>query len=157
LSLLISTIQRCRDTMDSNNDGKRLRPSSPLRAFCRRISGSAAVEFALTAPILILLTFAIIEFGRAWWAKNSLEYAVERAARYAVVCPSTCPSDAAIQTYAASQVYDQSISLDAFSVTHPASALCVNYSYTFTPWFGGQMAPMQAAMTLTGISCRNNS
>ncbi len=132
--------------------------SNPLRAFCRRVCGSAAVEFALTAPILILLTFAIIEFGRAWWTKSSLQYAVERAARYAVICGSDpCPSDAAIQTYAASQIYGQSISSDAFSVTHPPNALCVNYSYVYSPLFGGQMAPMQAAMTLTGTSCRTQS
>jgi Flp pilus assembly protein TadG len=51
-----------------------------LGGFCRDIAGSAAVEFALTAPILILLLFGIIETGRALWAKNSLQYAVERDA-----------------------------------------------------------------------------
>lgn len=83
---------------------------SRIRAFGRGNSGSSAVEFALAAPFLFLLVFAIIEFGRAW-AKNS----------------------------------------------HPAGALCVSYSLGYAPWFVGDMAPMAAAMTLTGTSCRAHS
>jgi Flp pilus assembly protein TadG len=129
-----------------------------IRAFGRGNSGASAVEFALAAPFLFLLLFAIVEFGRAWWAKNSLQYAVERAARYAVVCAAgTCPSDTAVQTYAANQLYAQSVNSNAFSVTHPAGALCVSYSFGYTPWFVGDLAPMAAAMTLTGTSCRAHS
>jgi hypothetical protein len=84
---------------------------SRIRAFGRGNSGSSAVEFALAAPFLFLLVFAIIEFGRAWWAKNS----------------------------------------------HPVGALCVSYSLGYTPWFVGEMAPIMAAMTLTGRSCRAHS
>jgi Flp pilus assembly protein TadG len=131
---------------------------SRIRAFGRGNSGASAVEFALAAPFLFLLLFAIIEFGRAWWAKNSLQYAVEVAARYAVVCATgACPSDTAVQTYAANQVYNQSVNSNAFSVTHPVGALCVSYSFGYTPWFVGEMGPMAAAMTLTGTSCRAHS
>jgi len=58
---------------------------SRIRAFGSGNSGATAVEFALVAPLLFLLMFALMEFGRAWWTKNSLQYAVERATRYAVV------------------------------------------------------------------------
>jgi Flp pilus assembly protein TadG len=129
-----------------------------LRAFGGSNSGATAVEFALAAPFLFLLMFAIIEFGRAWWAKNSLQYAAELAARYAVVCAAgACPSDAAIKTYAANQMYDQSADSSAFSVTHPAGALCVSYSYSYTPWFFGDLAPLEQAMTMQGTSCRAHS
>jgi Flp pilus assembly protein TadG len=132
--------------------------ASRIRAFGRSSSGSSAVEFALAAPFLIVLMFAVIEFGRAWWAKNALQYAVERAARYAVVCSTgACPSDAAIKTYAANQMYDQSANANAFSVTHPAGTLCVNYSYAYTPWFVGDLDVLAGAMTLTGTSCRAHS
>ena len=90
-----------------------------IRAFGRSNAGSAAVEFAIAAPILFVLMFAIIEFGRAWSTKNSLQYAIERAARYAIVCNGACPSDTAVKTYAANQVYDQTVGASAFSVTHP--------------------------------------
>jgi len=131
---------------------------SRMRAFGRGNSGATAVEFALVAPLLFLLLFGIIEFGRAWWTKNSLQYAVERATRYAVVCATgACPSDGAIKTYAANQVYAQSVDSGAFAVTHPAGALCVNYSFSYTPWFVGDLAVLESAMTLTGTSCRAHS
>jgi Flp pilus assembly protein TadG len=131
---------------------------SRIRAFGRGNSGASAVEFALAAPFLFLLLFAIIEFGRAWWAKNSLQYAVERAARYAVVCAAgSCPSDTAVKTYPANQLYDQAVNSNTFPITHPAGALCVSYSLGYAPWFVGDMAPMAAAMTLTGTSCRAHS
>jgi Flp pilus assembly protein TadG len=129
-----------------------------MKAFGRSNSGASAVEFALAAPFLFLLLFAIIEFGRAWWAKNSLQYAVERAARYGVVCAAgSCPSDTAVKTYAANQLYAQSVNSNAFSVTHPVGALCVSYSFGYTPWFVGEMGPMAASMTSTGTSCRAHS
>ena len=129
-----------------------------IRAFGRSKSGSTTVEFALAAPFLIVLMFAVIEFGRAWWAKNSLQYAAERAARYAVVCAAgACPSDTAIKTYAANQMYDQSANAAAFSVTHPAGILCVSYSYPYTPWFVGDLDVLEGVVTLTGTSCRAHS
>lgn len=127
---------------------------SRVRAFCRSSAGSSAVEFAIAAPILIALMFAVIEFGRAWWTKNSLQYAVERAARYAVICNGPCPTDNQIQTYATTQVYDQTVATNAFSVTHPAGATCVKYNFNYAPWFAGELAVMSSSMAMTGTSCR---
>ncbi len=128
-----------------------------IRTFARSTAGATAVEFAFAAPILFLLMFAMVEFGRAWWTKNSLQYAVERAARYAVVCNGGCPSDTAVQSYAANQVYDQSVASNTFSITHPAGATCVNYNFSYAPWFAGEMAVISGSMTMTGTSCRAHS
>jgi Flp pilus assembly protein TadG len=134
-----------------------------IAAFRRSTAGATAVEFALAAPILFLLMFAIIEFGRAWWAKNSLQYAVEQAVRYAVVCnpnnPATCPSDSAVKTFATSKVYDQSANTGVFTVSHPKlpsgqDQTCVAYNYQFTPWFVGDYAVLAGAMNFKGSSCR---
>jgi Flp pilus assembly protein TadG len=126
--------------------------------FYRDIAGSAAVEFAATAPVLILLLFGIVEAGRSLWATNSLQYAVERAARCGVVNSTiTCPSDDAIKAYAVTQVYAQSISSDAFTVTRDsvngAQRLCVAASWTFTPWF--QSLTMMPSIALGRNSCRS--
>jgi Flp pilus assembly protein TadG len=43
--------------------------------------GAAAVEFALVLPILIMLLFGIIEFGRGYHAKVELTGAVREGAR----------------------------------------------------------------------------
>jgi Flp pilus assembly protein TadG len=129
-----------------------------IRKFGRSNAGSTAVEFALAAPILFLLMFAIVEFGRAWWTKSSLQYAIERAARYAVVCVTgACPSDAAIQSYASTQVTAESVASSAFGVTHPAGVSCVTYSYQYTPWFVGDFGPLAGVMTFTGSTCRAHS
>jgi len=50
-----------------------------LRA--RSDRGAAAVEFALVAPILILLVVGIAEFGRAYNVQNSLSAAAREGVR----------------------------------------------------------------------------
>lgn len=46
-----------------------------------RDDGAAAVEFALIAPILLLLLFGIVDFGRAYQAKVELSHASREGAR----------------------------------------------------------------------------
>lgn len=43
--------------------------------------GAAAVEFALVLPILLLLVFAIIDFGRAYNARITLSHSAREAVR----------------------------------------------------------------------------
>lgn len=51
----------------------------------RRESGVAMLEFALVLPVLLLLVFGIIEFGRAYNAQITLTHAAREGAReYAV-------------------------------------------------------------------------
>ena len=47
--------------------------------------GQALVEFALVLPLLMLVLFGIVEFGRAWNAKQVLTDAAREGARLAVV------------------------------------------------------------------------
>jgi Flp pilus assembly protein TadG len=126
-----------------------------IRAFGCSSAGSAAVEFAFVAPLLFLLLFAVIEFGRGWWAKSSLQYAAERAARYAVVCGAGCPGDGAVATYATNQVYDQSVPAGTFTISHPtANQTCVNYTFSFAPWFVGDLDILESTLSFQGSSCR---
>src|SRR5512140_3187751 len=57
-------------------------PPSPRRARSRR--GQTLVEFALTLPVLLLLLFGIIEFGRIFQAWVTLQNAARTAVRYAI-------------------------------------------------------------------------
>jgi Flp pilus assembly protein TadG len=52
--------------------------------------GSAAVEFALVLPFLMLLMFAFIGVGRLFWNYHIAISAVRDAARYAARLPMTC-------------------------------------------------------------------
>ncbi|GLI38928.1 hypothetical protein GHYDROH2_24290 [Geobacter hydrogenophilus] len=46
------------------------------------------VEFALVLPLLMLLVFGMVEFGRAMYIKNMLNNAARAGARAAVVTPN---------------------------------------------------------------------
>lgn len=47
--------------------------------------GAAAVEFALVLPIVLLLLFGIVEFGRGYNAKITLTHAAREGARAAAI------------------------------------------------------------------------
>jgi Flp pilus assembly protein TadG len=47
--------------------------------------GQSMVEFALAAPVFLLLLFGTIEFGRLVWTIHELENGTREAMRYAVV------------------------------------------------------------------------
>lgn len=62
-------------------------PHARVRArarWCGNASGASAVEFALVAPVLILLVLGMIAFGLALGFAHSLQTAASEAARAAV-------------------------------------------------------------------------
>lgn len=65
--------------------GRLPRPRGLLRVFRRDQRGTAVVEFALVAPILFLLVFGILDFGRALNYYNQLTQLSGQGARAAVV------------------------------------------------------------------------
>jgi len=60
-------------------------------------SGVAAMEMALSTPVLVVLFFAIFQLALILWAQASLSNAVGEAARYATIYPS--PTDDQIIAY----------------------------------------------------------
>ncbi len=56
-----------------------------------RDRGAAAVEFALLLPVLLLLVFGLIDFGRALNAQITLTQAAREGARLAALCPPAAP------------------------------------------------------------------
>ena len=63
---------------------------------CQADRGAAAVEFALVLPVLVLLLFGIIEFGRGYNAKIELTGAVREGARQLALGKSTAAVQAAV-------------------------------------------------------------
>lgn len=55
--------------------------------------GAAAIEFAVLGPLLFTILLGIIEMGRMFYVRESLEYATEQAARYYMVNPAAAQSD----------------------------------------------------------------
>lgn len=56
-----------------------------LRGDKRKQSGSAAVEFALTMPVLISVMLGIMECGRLYWTSHAISQAVNDTSRYAMI------------------------------------------------------------------------
>ena len=72
--------------------------------------GAVAIEFAFIFPVLLVILLGIVEFSRAFWIQNTIEYAVEEAARFAIVNDknpdyvSNNDFDTAIQAFARQNV-----------------------------------------------------
>lgn len=50
----------------------------------RRQSGAALVEFAIIAPLFLVLVFAVIDIGLLLWAQLSVQHAVREGGRVAL-------------------------------------------------------------------------
>lgn len=59
--------------------------------------GATLVEFAIAGVVFFTAIFAIIELGRLLWIHNTLKYASQRGARYAVTRKNDSTSIAAVK------------------------------------------------------------
>src|SRR6201994_4843844 len=77
-----------------------------LRRFRRQRRGSAAVEFALVAPVFFALLFAIIEVALMFFASQVLETVTQASARYLLTgqAQSAGLTQAQFKTYVCSQI-----------------------------------------------------
>jgi Flp pilus assembly protein TadG len=81
--------------------------TSPVRGPTRAAGeehGAAVVEFALVVPVLMLLVFAIIDFGRALWTMNVLTSGVREGARAASVQATRTAMDSAAARHTADYI-----------------------------------------------------
>jgi len=105
-------------------------PSSGRRT---RDRGSVAVEFALVLPVLLLIVFGIIDFGRALNAQIVLTGAAREGVRLAALGYP----DAAVQARAAAAASDLSgitvaVAESCQPGAGPTADAVVNVSYTFS-------------------------
>ena len=91
-----------------------------LRAILRLArarDGNSAIEFAIVAPVFLLLMLGTMEFARLFWTQSTLQQAVQAAARCASVNTTTCDNAADTQTYAANQMFGLNVSSSVFTAT----------------------------------------
>jgi Flp pilus assembly protein TadG len=99
---------------------------------------------------LMLLLLGTVDGGRMLWTQNSLQYAVEQAARCATVNKTTCGTATQIQTYAATMAYGTNLNQSNFTSTNcGANTTRVSASYSYTPLF-----PFTGPVPLKASSCR---
>jgi Flp pilus assembly protein TadG len=65
-----------------------------MRRFRHDRSGAAAIEFALTAPLLFLFLFGAMSLGRWAWSAAQLRDLTQATARCVLVTPTACGSEA---------------------------------------------------------------
>ena len=59
--------------------------------------GVAIIEFAIVFPLLVLLTFSLIDISRAFFVKNILHQAAREGVRTLVVTPSPDSADVRVR------------------------------------------------------------
>ena len=99
--------------------------------------GQGLVEFALVVPILLLIVFGVVDFGRAIYAFNTIGNAARTAGRVAIV--SQTPSS--IQSAAINQAVALGIPTTGVTISHdlcPSSysigcIVSVTVTYAFHP------------------------
>ena len=119
--------------------------SNKWRKYFANESGVAAVEFAIVAPVFIMLVMGIIDFGRIYFIKSSMQYVVEQAARHAMVNQGI--STTALNTFANTEATNVGLSGAVFAST-PDNSGVINfmtitgtYNFTFiTPLVGTTLA-----------------
>ena len=109
------------------------------RNFTTAQQGAAAVEFAMTAPVFLMLILGAIQVG--FWLREGfgLQHAVEMAARCASVNRTLCGTTGATQSYAAGQAYGLAVSASLFNVSQLSCGNEVSASLalpTFAPKLG---------------------
>lgn len=99
-------------------------------ARCER--GASAVEFALIAPLMLVLVFAIIVYGSWFWMAQSLQMMASEAARVAVAGLSADERESLVRSYVQS-ASAQSMGLDPdgieVSVATDALSISVQLRY----------------------------
>ncbi len=113
------------------------------QAFARRLGGergSALIETALTLPLLLLVSVAIFEFGRAFQTWEVLTNAAREGARVSVL-PNSTAADVTARTRAyldAGQLTGASATVTVTAATIPVGAgtasatrVTVNYPFRF--------------------------
>lgn len=104
-----------------------------LRNFAHGERAAAMVEFAIVLPVLLLIVFGIIDFGRALYTMNNLTSAVREGARLASTQISPDPTTAGSMSAVQSKV-------SAFVVSFGGN----NGAPTVTETFSGTLPNLQS-------------
>lgn len=132
-------------------------------------SGSTAVEFALVSPLLLLMIFGIIEFGRLLWVRNALQQTAIVTARCMGVRQAACATNGAVDVskavnFASNLARSYKVGVAASGVTASASASCsgqagfatVTVATTFRSVVPRLVTALGNSRTVTGTACFPN-
>lgn len=102
----------------------------------RSEDGAALVEFAIVLPVLLLLVFGIIDFGRALSVKNGIIAAVHDGARLAAVQYPDVNRQAvqeSVKRFLAPLGIEPTVVVSENRVNGTLQSVTVDAQYSFTP------------------------
>jgi len=110
--------------------------------------GQSLVEFALLLPILVVIIFSAVEFGRLWMTMNLLTGAAREGARVAAV---TAPNAALVQSAANNVLSAVNITGATVTVVGPnaANAVTVTVKINYTVLTGSIVPGLSGTLQLT--------
>jgi Flp pilus assembly protein TadG len=121
---------------------------SPLHSLIRREEGQALAEFALVLPLLVLVLFSMIHFGKAFNYWNTATHITAEGARYAAVNSKPFPADVtSLQGQLLAQAHTDELrngGPGADAVKTPAT-VCID----FPSGAATRGAPVRVTMTFT--------
>jgi Flp pilus assembly protein TadG len=89
-------------------------------------AGSAAIEFGALAPVLMMTSFGVYEFGRWSWTLEALQEAASRGARCAAIGQSACQSSGSFSS-GNTATYVQGVAA-SWGITLPTGDIATNNS-----------------------------
>jgi Flp pilus assembly protein TadG len=100
-------------------------PSQPHRRSLWRESGAALAEFALVLPVLLLLLFGILDFGKAfnYWIDST--HLANEGARWAVVDKN--PGSGTLQDYIQDQATTEELRSGGTASVPAAADVCISF------------------------------
>lgn len=121
---------------------------SRLRRLARCRKGATAVEFALVAPIFLIMMLGIFEVGRAMWIKAVMQFGLEEATRYALV--NTSIATGTLETYAKGRMTGTFVSSASLTVTASSSiSASVTYMQIVATYSFNVLVPIVPIPTVT--------
>jgi Flp pilus assembly protein TadG len=110
--------------------------------------GQSLVEFALLLPILVVIIFSVVEFGRLWMTMNLLTGAAREGARVAAV---TAPNPALVQSAAYNVLSAVNINGATVTVVGPnaANSVTVTVQINYTVLTGSIVPGLGGTLQLT--------
>ena len=140
-----------------------------IRRFIRERSGASAVEFALVAPVFLLLLFGMIEFARLFWATHALHETAIATARCMGIPQIQCEDGGAYSSenaiaFAKSKAAGWLIQLDPTAITLDRSASCngleglskARVEYQFTTVVPNLLTSLAGGTQLKAEACYTN-
>jgi Flp pilus assembly protein TadG len=118
--------------------------------------GNQAIEFAIAAPLLLILLAGIIDLGQYMYVADGLVEAVAQGGRQGALADSDDGEDPvatavgiASASWAATELPGALTVTAATSGAAPDALIVVNGSVPFSPWFGFLNLPASVGYTST--------